>query len=178
MLVVRHEGRGTRLYEFPPDASDACGVVDFGVLALSAGTTLRVDVVDEKDAPRSSLEVTVAGSPRDRARFGPDLEQDAILDSYVAERSGVTDAAGSLDPHLTVATYARPNAFAEVQAAAKNEGTRAVELDGGGLAVYAVSSPTNIHLAYPGTAHQVEVFAPDEGLALRLVSNGKIRPVP
>ncbi len=87
-------------------------------------------------------------------------------------------AAGSLDPYLTVATYARPNGYAEVQSAAKNEGSTSLELEGGGLAVYDPASPTNVHLAFPDEAYQVEVFAPEEGLALRLVENGKIKPVP
>ena len=87
-------------------------------------------------------------------------------------------AAGDLDPYLTVATYARPNAYTEVQAAAKNEGSASVELDDGGLAVYDKASPTNLHLAYPGEAFQIEVFSPEDGEALRLVENGKIKPVP
>ena len=87
-------------------------------------------------------------------------------------------AAGDLEPHLTVATYARPNAYTEVQAAAKNEGSASVELDDGGLAVYDKASPTNLHLAYPGEAFQIEVFSPEDGEALRLVENEKIRPVP
>ena len=87
-------------------------------------------------------------------------------------------AAGDMQPHLTVATYARPNGYAEVQAAAKNEGSRSLELDGGGLAVYDSKAPTNVHVAFPGQAYQIEVFSPENDLALRLVTNGKIRPVP
>lgn len=87
-------------------------------------------------------------------------------------------AAGDLQPHLTVATYARPNGYAEVQAAAKNKGSRTLQLEGGGLAVYDPKVPTNLHLAFPDEHYQVEVFAPQRGLALSLVSSGKIRPVP
>ena len=86
--------------------------------------------------------------------------------------------AGDLEPHLTVATYARPNAFSEVQAAAENEGSKTVELDGGGIAVYDPAQPTNVHLAFPGEEYQVEVFSPEGGEALRLVENGKLKPVP
>jgi hypothetical protein len=35
-----------------------------------------------------------------------------------------------------------------------------------------------VHLAFPDEAYQVEVFSPAGDLALRLVSNGKIQPVP
>ena len=85
--------------------------------------------------------------------------------------------AGDLQPHLTVATYARPNGFAEVQAAAKNPKAKTIDLPGGGLAVYDPAVPTNVHLAYPEDAYQVEVFSPEAGVALRLVSKGAIRPV-
>jgi hypothetical protein len=85
--------------------------------------------------------------------------------------------AGALQPFLTVATYARPNGFTEIQAAAKNPKAETIDLADGGLAVYDPSVPTNVHLAYPDDAYQIEVFSPDAGVALRLVSNGKIRPV-
>ena len=76
-----------------------------------------------------------------------------------------------------MATYARPNGFAEVQAASKNDGILSLKLENGGLAVYDPSAPTNVHFAYPGEAYQVEVFSPDDGVAMRLVANGKVRPV-
>ena len=88
------------------------------------------------------------------------------------------DRRGTLEPHLTVATYPRPNGYAEVQAAAKNEGSQSFELADGGLAVYDPASPTNVHIGFPGKAYQIEVFAPEKGLALRLVTNEKIKPVP
>lgn len=85
--------------------------------------------------------------------------------------------AGDRQPHLTVATYARPNGFAEIKAAARNPKAKTVELPGGGIAVYDPAVPTNVHLAYPQDAYQVEVYSPDAGVALRLVSKGAIRPV-
>jgi hypothetical protein len=86
-------------------------------------------------------------------------------------------AAGDMQPHLTVATYARPNGFAEIQAAAKNPKAKTIDLEGGGIAVYDPAVPTNVHLAYAEDAYQVEVFSPDAGVALRLVTKGAIRPV-
>ena len=85
--------------------------------------------------------------------------------------------AGDLQPHLTIATYARPNGFAEIRAASKNPKAKTIDLADGGLAVYDPSVPTNVHLAYPKDAYQVEVFSPEAGVALRLVSNGAIRQV-
>ncbi len=85
--------------------------------------------------------------------------------------------AGDLQPHLTVATYARPNGLTEIQAAAKSPTAKTIDLPGGGLAVYDPAVPTNVHLAYPKDAYQIEVFSPEAGVALRLVSKGAIRPV-
>jgi hypothetical protein len=82
-----------------------------------------------------------------------------------------------MQPHLTVATYARPNGFAEIQAAAKNPKAKTIDLEGGGIAVYDPAVPTNVHLAYAEDAYQVEVFSPDAGVALGLVTKGAIRPV-
>ena len=113
------------------------------------------------------------------ARAGTRLEVSETTGGTVFVRYLPTGtAAGDLQPHLTVATYARPNGYAEVQAAAKNEGSRSLELEGGGLAVYDAKAPGNVHLAFPGEAYQVEVFSPEGDLALRLVSSGKIRTVP
>ena len=115
-----------------------------------------------------------AGARADTRLEVSETSSGTVFIRYLPAGSG----AGELEPHLTVATYARPNGYAEVQAAAKNEGSRSIELDGGGLAVYDTKAPTNLHLAFPGEAYQVEVFSPEDDLALRLVSNGKIQPVP
>ncbi len=86
-------------------------------------------------------------------------------------------SAGDLAPRLTVATYPRPNGFAEVRAASRKAGTRTIALTGGGLAVYDPQTPTNLHLAFPNEAFQVEVFGPTGRVALDLVESGAIRPV-
>jgi hypothetical protein len=125
-------------------------------------------------AAASSAPIYWAGARADTRLEVSETSSGTVFVRYLPSGS----AAGDLDPHLTVATYARPNGYAEVQAAAKNEGSRSIELEGGGLAVYDVKAPTNLHLAFPGEAYQVEVFSPEGDLALRLVSNGKIQPVP
>ena len=125
-------------------------------------------------AAAGSSPIYWAGARADTRLEVSETSSGTVFVRYLPAGSG----AGELEPHLTVATYARPNGYAEVQAAAKNEGSRSIELDGGGLAVYDAKAPTNLHLAFPGEAYQVEVFSPEDDLALRLVSNGKIQPVP
>jgi hypothetical protein len=84
--------------------------------------------------------------------------------------------AGDPEPQLTVVTYSLPNALARLRAGRPGRSTR-IPLDGGGLAVIDPSRPTNVHLAYPGQAVQVEVFAPEPGLARQLVESGAVRPL-
>jgi hypothetical protein len=122
----------------------------------------------------SSIPIYWAGARADTRLEVSETSSGTVFVRYLPAGSG----AGDLEPHLTVATYARPNGYAEVQAAAKNEGSQSIELEGGGLAVYDAKAPTNVHLAFQGEAYQVEVFSPEGALALRLVSNGKIQPVP
>jgi hypothetical protein len=84
---------------------------------------------------------------------------------------------GDRQPFLTVATYPRRNGFAEVRATSRNGESRTIPLAGGGIAVYDPDQARNVHLAYPGQAYQIEVFAPEAGTARQLVSTGAVRPV-
>jgi hypothetical protein len=85
---------------------------------------------------------------------------------------------GSLQPDfLTVATYPRPDAYADIEAAAKRPGAMTIELPGG-LAVYNEATPTSVYLAYRGSTQQVEVYSPSALEARRVVESGLVRPVP
>lgn len=78
---------------------------------------------------------------------------------------------------LAVATYPRPDAYADIQAAAKRPGAVTIELPGG-LAVYDEATPTSVYLAYRGSTQQVEVYSPSALEARRVVESGRVRPVP
>jgi hypothetical protein len=77
---------------------------------------------------------------------------------------------------LTVGTYPRANAFAELKRAARAEGAVSRELPQGGLAVF-VSGKSNIYFGYPDAGYQVEVYAPSPGSARELVLSGQVVPV-
>ena len=77
---------------------------------------------------------------------------------------------------LTVGTYARANAFAELKRAARAAGAVSLNLPQGGLAVY-VSGKSNIYFGYPDAGYQVEVYAPTPGSARELVLSGQVVPV-
>jgi hypothetical protein len=85
---------------------------------------------------------------------------------------------GSLRPDfLTVATYARPDAYADIEAAAKRPGAVTIAVPGG-LAVYDEATPTSVYLAYRGSTQQVEVYSPSALEARRVVESRAVRPVP
>jgi hypothetical protein len=78
---------------------------------------------------------------------------------------------------LTVATYPRPNAFADIEAATKRPGAVKIAIPQG-LAVYDSAKPTSVYLAYRGSTQQVEVYSPSALEARRLVESGRVRLVP
>ena len=83
---------------------------------------------------------------------------------------------GDVKPALTVVTYPMENALARIRAGSTERSTR-IQLPGGGLAVIDPRRPTNVHFAYPGQSAQVEVYAPEPGLARQLVVSGAVRPL-
>jgi hypothetical protein len=79
---------------------------------------------------------------------------------------------------LTVATYPREDAYGDVEAAARRPGAVALELPRGGLAVYDEARPTSIYLAYRGARQQIEIYHPSPREARRIVTSGRVGPVP
>lgn len=85
-------------------------------------------------------------------------------------------AVGTKKPYLTVVTYPVLDALAAVRRTAKSATARSFDLPGGGLAVIDDRDPRNVHLAYPGSDYQVEVFDPSPARALS-VARHRIAPV-
>jgi hypothetical protein len=77
---------------------------------------------------------------------------------------------------LTVATYPRPQAYAELKRAAKAPAATARSLPGRGLAVVSRGSKS-VYFGYPDAAYQVEVYAPSARWARDLVLRGQVVPV-
>jgi hypothetical protein len=169
-------------------------------LALAAGLTAWV-LLDRGDPGEESLPVSaqadgpriatpdglsslaaLRGSPVYWAgrRAGSVYEVTETAEGYVYVRylpSGTTLG----DPRaefLTVATYPRADAYADVEAASRRPGAKTIRLPDGGLAVYDKGKPTNVYLAYRGSGEQIEVYDPSGEAARRLVRAGLVRPVP
>jgi hypothetical protein len=84
---------------------------------------------------------------------------------------------GSSETYLTVATYLRPSAFAEIQSASREEGAAVFPVGEGGIAVVRSSTRDSVNFALPTVGAQIEVFSPKAGEARRLVESGAVVPV-
>jgi hypothetical protein len=77
---------------------------------------------------------------------------------------------------LTVGTYPRAQAFAELKRAARAPGASSRQLPQGGLAVASQGS-SSVYFGYPDAGYQVEVYAPSAGSARNLVFSGQVVPI-
>lgn len=78
---------------------------------------------------------------------------------------------------LTIGTYPRGGAFAELKRAAKAEGAISLKVERGGIAVFSQSRPTSVYFGYPDARYQVEVYHPSPDEARRLALSGQVVPV-
>jgi hypothetical protein len=79
--------------------------------------------------------------------------------------------------YLTIGTYPFPNALAAIQRLAKGAHAEAVHLSGGGLAVIENKTPQSIHLAYPNSAYQIEVYDPSAAEAKHVVATDELKSI-
>lgn len=96
---------------------------------------------------------------------------------YVRYLPEGTDVGDPRSQFLTVGTYPRAGAFAELQRAAKAKGAVSLKVGDDGLAVFSQSRPTSVYLGYPDAKYQVEVFHPSPDEARRLALSGAVVPV-
>jgi hypothetical protein len=87
-------------------------------------------------------------------------------------------SAGARAEYTGVATYPFPHAFDAIRQTARGNGASVIKLPGGGLAVIDGRSPKNIHLAYPHSDLQIEVFGPSPAELRRIVASKQIVPIP
>ena len=79
--------------------------------------------------------------------------------------------------YTIVGTYPTKDALHVLETLAKQPNEKSVQAPGGGIAVYSVSAPTNVYVAFPGQDVEIEVFDPSARKALRLVKTGRVAPV-
>jgi hypothetical protein len=99
--------------------------------------------------------------------------QGQVTIRYLPPRTNV----GAGGAYLTVATYPFRGAFAAIRHVAKQPTAKTIVLPKGGLAVVTTNNPRDVHLAYPGSDYQIEVFDPSAGRARRIVTSGQLMTV-
>lgn len=93
---------------------------------------------------------------------------------YLPEGTAVGDPRARF---LTVGTYPRAGAWAELKRAASADGAVSLKLERDGLAVFSDARPTSVYFGYPDAKYQVEVFHPSASEARRLALAGQVVPV-
>jgi hypothetical protein len=93
---------------------------------------------------------------------------------YLPEGTAVGDPRSGF---LTIGTYPRPTAFAELKRAAKADGAVSLKVGEDGLAVFNQARPTSVYLGFPDARYQVEVYHPSPDEARRLALSGQVVPV-
>lgn len=83
---------------------------------------------------------------------------------------------GVRKPFLTIATYPYPNALSALKALAKSQGGE-IKVGGGGIALVDQAYPKSVHLAYPGSNFQVEVFSPSPAVSRQVVVSGQVAAI-
>lgn len=96
---------------------------------------------------------------------------------YVRYLPEGTDVGDPRARFLTVGTYPRAGAWAELKRAAKAKGAISLKLERGGLAVFSEARPTSVYFGYPDARYQVEVYHPSPDEARRLALSGQVVPV-
>lgn len=96
---------------------------------------------------------------------------------YVRYLPEGTDVGDPRARFLTVGTYPRAGAWAELKRAAKAKGAISLKLERGGLAVFSEARPTSVYFGYPDARYQVEVYHPSPTDARRLALSGQVVPV-
>ena len=84
---------------------------------------------------------------------------------------------GTKAEYTTVATYPFPQALAAIRRVARGNNADQIKLGQGGLAVIDGAYPRSIHLAYPNSDLQIEVFSSSPAQVRRLVASHKIVPI-
>ena len=145
---------------------------DGSTSADSASATSEAEL--RSYAASASTPVYWAGPRADRTY---ELTRTADGRVYVRYLPEGVDVGDPRPQFLTVGTYRRPNAWAELRRASREPGAVSRQLPNDGMMVFSRSRPTSVYVGYAGGRYQIEVYAPSPGSARKLVESGQIVPV-
>jgi hypothetical protein len=114
---------------------------------------------------------------RDGARY--ELSESESGRVYVRYLTGDAEAGVKSTDYVTVGTYPVDDGVAALKRAAKAKpGAELARSDDGATMLINPQTPGSIHLAYPDSKWQIELYSPDVEEGLRLVKDGQVKPVP
>jgi hypothetical protein len=185
---VAYPGVDYQVEVYDPTPARAMQLVAAGRLRnlgpLTAGSPAATGTLGLK--PRAA---TIADLSSFAAQLGHPLYWIGPKPGYTYELS--TNSSGSVfirylppgatvgDPrarYVIVATYPFRGAFAAVAGTAKHRPT--IALAHGGIAVIDTGYPNSIHLAFPNSPYQIEVYDPSPSAGRQLVASGAVAQVP
>lgn len=144
--------------------------------AAVAPGTVRAAAPSDLAALAASLETPVYWAGK-RAGFTYEVTRTSDGRVYVRYLPTGVKVGDPRAQFLTIGTYPRAKAFAELSRAAKRKGTISLGLQGGGLMIFSKATPTSVYFGFPKGRFQVEVFDPSADTARRLVLAGDVVPV-
>lgn len=136
----------------------------------------KAEIVSQQDlrsfAQSNSFPVYWAGPI---AGFNLELTETGDGQVYVRYLPKKVTAGDRRQTFLTVGSYPKTGAWAELKASAKNKGARTASAPGGGTMLWYSKKPSSTFVAWPGVNVLVEVYWPDGSQAI--VRSGQIGPV-
>ena len=97
-------------------------------------------------------------------------EQGNVYIRYLPPR---VDVGAKEAKYLVIVTYPYKDAFNALKNVANG---KEVAIPGGGIALVDESSPRSVHVAFPNTDYQVEVYDPSPARSLEVARSGAVRP--
>jgi hypothetical protein len=93
---------------------------------------------------------------------------------FIRYLTGGAAAGDESDAFLSIATYPQVDGYTNLLQAAQIDGATSTVGSGGALIVTNPDVPNSAYFSFEGAQFQVEVYSPDAGAALSLVSDGTI----
>lgn len=166
----------------------AVGAAIVAVAAIAFVVTGKGGSDSDEDSPRSATaaelrdhvesvghDIYWAGAPAPGETLEVTDQADGRI--YVRYLSGDGTIGDERADFTTIGTYPVRNPLAALRREARGPDAITRDLPSGGFAYLSTERPHSIHLAWPGSAYEVEVYDPSPKHALDLVLSGAIEPV-
>ena len=85
--------------------------------------------------------------------------------------------AGSYTRFLTVGTYPMPDAYDVVKKISRLPDAKKIAVEGG-IGAQSEKKPQSVYVAFRGKDLEIEVYSPDDGVAVQEVTDGNLQAIP